>query len=226
MALALGSLQRAFLPAHPRLWQYGVEVTMRGFSSQAFKVNGQEYRVSVDLVRHRARLDGQSWPLDECDGRRLLEQFRLWLAGRAADIKLEEPKFSGSGDFNPEQAAAYAQALWWLDEQFRQLKTEITTGVTSPVLLYPHHFDLALSWFPHDDERQLSIGWSTGDVSLPEPYIYLTAYPESPEFKKLELPRGAHWQTKGFSGAVLPYVALQTGSRPAELFKQFAGNLL
>jgi len=37
VALVLSSLQRAFLPEHPRQWQYGLEVNMRGLVTQALQ---------------------------------------------------------------------------------------------------------------------------------------------------------------------------------------------
>ncbi|HVA11241.1 MAG TPA: DUF5996 family protein, partial [Candidatus Dormibacteraeota bacterium] len=95
-------------------------------------------------------------------------------------------------------------------------------GLTSPVLLYPHHFDLSLVWFPHDDERQLAIGFSTGDQTIAEPYLYLTAYPEPPGFTKLAVPEGAYWQSDGFSGAILPYARLSGSSDPEALFASYA----
>jgi hypothetical protein len=224
VALAMGSLQRGFLPPHPRLWQHGLEVTMRGFSTQPFRIDGGEFRAGLDLVKQKVRLGTESWPLSENNGPQIFEHFKLWLANQMAEADLEEPKFSPATKFDPVQAGAYGAALWWLEERLRELEASIKDGVTSPILLYPHHFDLALSWFPHDDERQLTLGFSTGDQNVPKPYIYLTAYPESPEFKSLPLPDGAHWQTQGFNGFVLPYAKLQVSSRPEELFKQLTRN--
>ncbi len=227
MALAIGSLQRAFLPKHPRQWQYGLEVTMRGISTQTFIVAGEEIRVSIDLVRGKLRLGNQNWKLQDCDGPAAMQIFRDWLAGKGVEAELEEPKFKAGGlSVDKEQVLAYAEALWWLDARFRKLKASLGEGVTSPILLYPHHFDLSLVWFPHDDERQLGLGFSTGDETIPEPYLYLTAYPEPAGFTDVKLPGGAYWQTEGFSGAILPYAKLQTGSEPEKLFEQFAGGTL
>ena len=222
-ALVLSSLQRGFLPEHPRQWQYGLEVHMRGLLTQEFNVQGEATRASIDLVRRKVRLGAAAWRLDEYDGPELFKNVRVWLESKDSAVQLEEPKFRRpAAPFDKEQAAAYAEALWWLDKQFRVLKAGIAEGVTSPILLYPHHFDLSLVWFPHDNERQLGIGWSGGDKTISEPYLYLTAYPEPAGFTKLELPPEAHWQSEDFSGAVLPYAALAASAQPAELFERFA----
>lgn len=227
-ALVLGKLQQAFLPKHPRDWQRGLEVTMRGISTQTFMIGGTETRASIDLVRHKVRLGGSKWRLDEYDGPELFKNVRVWLESQGVKVTLEEPEFGGGKGqrFDAEQATAYAEALWWLDKQFRDLKASLTEGMTSPILLYPHHFDLSLVWFPHDDERQLTIGWSTGDETIAEPYVYLTAYPEPTGFTELKLPAGTYWQKDGFSGAILPYAILQASGQPAVLFERFGWGTL
>jgi hypothetical protein len=221
-ALAIGSLQRGFLPKHPRFWQYGLEVTMRGISTQPFTVKDQELRVVLDFVRHTVRFGETGWRLDAYGGAELFNNFKIWLESQGLDTQLETPKFNGTGHYDEDQGATYAEALWWIDKQFRILKAKIDQGVTSPILLYPHHFDLALSWFPFDDDKQFTIGFSTGDENVKQPYLYLTAYPEPAGFKGLKLPKGAYWQTDGFSGAILPYSTLQSSPKPAELFEGFA----
>lgn len=222
VALALGSFQRAFLEPHQRLWQYGLEVTMRGISTQAVPINDEEVRVSLDLVRRKVRLGDIAWSLHEYGGVEVYNNLKVWLETRRVRAELEQPEFSGSSQFNSEQATSYAEALWWLDKRLRVLEAEIKDGVTSPVLLYPHNFDLSLSWFPHDDDRQVSIGFSAGDESVYEPYLYLTAYPEPNNFKTLKLPKESIWQEKGFSGAVLPYATLAGSNNPDQTFVDFA----
>jgi len=224
-ALVLSSLQRGFIPKDPRQWQYGLEVNMRGLITQPFAANGVETRASLDLVRGKMRLGGAAWRLKDYEGPELFNNVRVWLESQGASAQLEEPKFSGAGKtLDKEQVLAYAEALWWFDKQFRIFKAELKGGVTQPVLLYPHHFDLSLVWFPHDDERQLALGWSTGDETIPEPYVYLTAYPEPAAFSKLKLPPEAHWQTEGFRGAILSYRALAESHEPQELLRRFAAD--
>jgi hypothetical protein len=225
-ALVLGKLQQVFLPAEKHDWQYGLEVNMRGPLTQAMTVKGSEVRGSIDLVRHKVRLDGVKWKLEEYDGPELYKNVRVWLQGQGIDSELAEPEFGGVGkEYDREQAAAYAEALWWIDKQFRIIKAGLEGGLTSPILIYPHHFDLSLVWFPHDDERQLGLGWSTGDETIPEPYLYITQYPEKKDFTVRKLPDEAHWQTDGFSGAVLPYEALVKSNDPEELLRRFASLL-
>jgi len=224
---AVGSLQRAFLPAQPRQWEYGLEVSLRGLTSQAFSVRNQEQRVILDLVRHKVRLAGANWLISDYSGPELLKNFQVWLESHEQSIKLQPPTFTGGRQpYDEHQASLYTEALWWFEVQFRELRARLKGGVISPILLYPHHFDLALSWFPLDDERQFTIGWSTGDEHIPAPYVYVTAYPEPAGFQALTLPAAAQWQNHGFSGAVLTYDTLQHNQHPESLLAEFAYSLL
>ena len=97
---------------------------------------------------------------------------------------------------------------------------------TSPIQLWPHHFDLSMLWLPGpkipgkdtDNEeyadKQMNFGFTFGDEAIPEPYLYVTAYPLPETFPKLQLPAGTTWQTEGFSGAVLPYSELVKNTNP------------
>jgi len=108
--------------------------------------------------------------------------------------------------------------------------TEFRAGVreeTSPIQLWPHHFDLSMIWLPGekiagqdpDDEenadKQMNFGFTFGDEGIPEPYFYVTAYPTPDGFPDLELPTGTLWQTDGFNGAVLLYRNLTKSGDPS-----------
>jgi len=109
---------------------------------------------------------------------------------------------------------------------------------TSPVQLWPHHFDLALMWLPGekipdqdpDDEenadKQMNFGFTLGDAGIPEPYFYVTAHPLPVAFSKLPLPKGTTWHTEGFSGAVLPYRSLLQNSDPGGYLLELWNALL
>jgi len=97
---------------------------------------------------------------------------------------------------------------------------------TSPIQLWPHHFDLSMLWLPGgkiegqdpDNEeysdKQMNFGFAFGDDGIPEPYFYVTAYPLPADFPNLRLPAGTEWKTDGFSGAVLLYNTLIESSDP------------
>lgn len=109
---------------------------------------------------------------------------------------------------------------------------------TSPVQLWPHHFDLALMWLPGekiagqdpDDEesadKQMNFGFTLGDAGIPEPYFYVTAHPLPEALSKLPLPAGTIWHTEGFSGAVLLYRSLVQNADPSSYLLDLWNGLL
>lgn len=227
ISLILSSLQRVFLPKDAHDWHYGLEVNLRGLVTQPFMVSGQQTQASLDLVRQKVRLGGSAWRLGEYTAPEILNNVRVWLESHSLKAELVKPKFATDViHFDSHQVRLYADSLWWMDEQFRWLKTTLDDGFTSPILFYPHHFDLSLVWFPNNDDKQLAIGFSYGDETIEEPYLYITAYPELPAFTKLTLPKPAYYQTTGFSGAILSYAKLSASPRPDKLFQKYANEVL
>jgi hypothetical protein len=227
VAHVLSALQRAGVKRDPHDWYYGLEVGPRGLTTQPLRVAGKEVRASLDLVRHKVRLERNAWSLSDYAAPEIFNNIKAWLQSQAAGVSISQPEFDGGvHHFDRHQADLYAEALWWMDGQFRWLKSSLREGLTSPILLYPHHFDLSLVWFPHGEDKQLAIGFSTGDQTIAEPYLYLTAYPEPTGFTKLDIPEGAYWETAGFSGAILPYARLSASPDPKALFRKYASCIM
>ena len=95
---------------------------------------------------------------------------------------------------------------------------------TSPIQLWPHHFDMTMTWLPGAKvpgqdvdnaeyaDAQMGFGFTLGDETITEPYFYVSAYPLPDAFPTLTLPDGTRWNTTGFQAAVLTYRCL-IGSR-------------
>jgi hypothetical protein len=109
---------------------------------------------------------------------------------------------------------------------------------TSPIQLWPHHFDLSMLWLPGEKvadqdpaneeyaDKQMNFGFTFGDAGIPEPYFYVTAYPLPDVFPTLQLPAGTSWQNEGFSGAVLLYQSLLKDSGPTSYLINLWNTLL
>ena len=80
---------------------------------------------------------------------------------------------------------------------------------TSPIQVWPHHFDLSMIWLPGDKvpgedpddeesaDRQMNFGFTYGDDAVPEPYLYVTAYPRPAWLGERSLPEPAEWHAEG-----------------------------
>jgi hypothetical protein len=223
----IGQLQLALIPKSPHDWHYGLEVTMRGISTQTLDVNSRPTRVLIDLVRHKLRLGELNWILRENSPAELFSNIQSWCDEQKLDVELRQPEMnSGTVVYDAQQADIYINSLWWIERQFKAVKDKTVEGLTSPILLYPHHFDLSLVWFPLEDERQIAIGFSLGDQDIAEPYIYITLYPEPEAISKIKLPEGAYFQSQGFNGAILLYGVLQKQAAPEKALCEFITDTL
>ena len=109
---------------------------------------------------------------------------------------------------------------------------------TSPIGIWPHHFDLAMLWLPGSKiagqdpaneeyaDKQMNFGFTFGDAVIAEPYFYITAYPFPEALTSVALPSGAEWRTEGFSGAVLTYQRLLEEADPSHSLIQLWEGLL
>jgi hypothetical protein len=75
-----------------------------------------------------------------------------------------------------------------------------------PVRCWPHHFDIA-TLLALGDDRTIGVGMSPGDATFNEPYYYVTPWPYPDPSRLGTLPRG-RWNTRGWTGAVLPAKAM------------------
>lgn len=140
-------------------------------------------------------------------------------------------------NYSPEQANKLARALSAVAAALVSFRAGVQEE-TSPIQLWPHHFDLAMLWLPGDKipeqdpedeenaDKQMNFGFTFGDAGIPEPYFYVTAYPAPVAFSTLELPEGTEWQSEGFTGAVLTYRSLLEVADPTDYLLRLWNQLL
>lgn len=140
--------------------------------------------------------------------------------------------------YSPMNARGIATALDMVSGAMVEFRAGIAEE-TSPIQLWPHHFDLSIVWLPGEkipgqdptneeySDKQMNFGFTFGDDGIPEPYFYITAYPLPNELPQLDLPNGTAWLSEGFSGAVLTYQSLVENDNPnaylLDLWKQLLG---
>ena len=132
----------------------------------------------------------------------------------------------GEGPFGvPDAREVRALAAWYVLAQ-RLLDGRRGAQGAPALRLWPHHFDLALA-FVLDPERDpehartVSLGFSPGDGSYAEPYVYATPWPiPGPEVALAALPAG-HWHREGWTGAVLRATELVAAADPFALGDSF-----
>ena len=201
-----------------------------------FPAAGQSLELTLDLTTHQLIIsssDGWSatLSLNGQSAAGLCRRINTTLA--AAGIELEPDllaDFKGKNllPYDITAIARFRRVINWVDSVFKTFKGGLREE-TSPVLILPHHMDIAMNWFygrlvpgvdPADEEsadEQMNFGFVTGDSSIPDAYFYATAYPAPNYWTEFDPPVSAYWHTEGWTGAVLPYSSLAASARPREL---------
>jgi hypothetical protein len=77
----------------------------------------------------------------------------------------------------------------------------------SPIVCWPHHFDIATLVKLEDghqaNSRSIGVGVSPGDEYYAQPYFYISPWPRFDGEKLPDAPPPGHWHTEGFFGAVV-----------------------
>ncbi len=219
-------------------WHASLRPSLNGVTTGVIDASSLDFEIELDLRESKllactasgealsVELRGQ--PVNELAGQ--IQGF-LQNAGVAEDLvnaaaaKLTtiEAEFVG---YSSEQANKLARALGAVSAALVSFRASLREE-TSPIQLWPHHFDLAMLWLPGDKmpdqnpndeeyaDKQMNFGFTFGDAGIPEPYFYVTAYPSPEAFSALELPDGTQWQSEGFTGAVLTYRRLLQEADPS-----------
>ena len=88
-------------------------------------------------------------------------------------------------------------------------------GFMTPLVLWPHHFDIAFLWFPTDsiDENsdpQIAFGFAPFSQGHERPYIYAYAWSKPTGYLDLPLAPPAQATTAGYTGLYLAYDDLRS----------------
>jgi hypothetical protein len=156
-------------------------------------------------------------------------------------IGVSEQSFPKSNDNNtnqtkyPDYSAEHARTIFTILISVSSAMKVFRAGIreeTSPVQLWPHHFDLSMLWLPGElipdqdpsneehADKQMNFGFTLGDENIPEPYFYITAYPLPEALPATQLPAGAAWYTETFSGAIVTYKTLTEINGDAHTYLQ------
>ena len=238
-AQIIGKVRRAFSPPQKHWWHISLHPTATGLTTTPIFVNNLIIELQLDFCEHQLfistnqgerleiPLEGQS-PAEFCT--EVCDALATWeIYPDDNQVKFEDDT---PGVYEKTAVSTFWTAFSQIDAIFKTFKASLREE-TSPVQLWPHHFDLALLWLsgrliPGQDpanaenaDEQMNFGFVTGDGGIPEPYFYVTAYPVPDQFTESPLPSDTFWQTEGWTGAVMPYATLVSAENPQEKLLTF-----
>ena len=239
----VGKIRENMSPPNPHWWHISLRVIDKGLTTTPIPKDKnaieQTFEIIFDLVNHqliiesnfrevkRIKLTGQSI----CA---LYEETFSLLHDIGVVIPIDKDLFTNgkSGVYNEEAVTSYWIAIKEIDRILNIFRSELS-GNKSPVQLWPHHFDMSMSWFsgrlipgkdPMDvdaSNEQMMFGFSTGDKNIPDAYFYVLSYPLIEELSNMNLPDDTKWNTEGFRGGVMMYEAFNNSDNPEEKLLNF-----
>jgi hypothetical protein len=231
----VGKVRLATTAPRNHWWNVPLYVDVRGLTTRRMRHAGTTFQIDLDLVDHALRVrtnDGREdgFPLDAglavagFDAR-----LHEVLGGLGVDVEIREEPFGvpmttpfpedrEHAAWDRAAVARFFAALDWTDRVLEEFSGWFR-GKTSPVHLFWHSFDLAVSRFsgrpapPLDADavtreayadEVISFGFWAGDDTIPDPAYYSYTAPEPAGLRDQPL-SGGEWVDAGSGSlAILP----------------------
>jgi hypothetical protein len=115
------------------------------------------------------------------------------------------PPFTPDDELTVDADASRWLGRWYAfgSDQLERLSTRLADGTVSEAQLWPEHFDLAV--VVDLDHEQVNVGFSPGDATVPEPYVYVGPHDRTGL-------NGDFWNAS--FGATLSHADLRTSPNP------------
>ena len=214
-------------------WHASLRPSLRGLSTGVIYAT-TDFEIELDLTSSTINVhtgaSSCSEPLTGQSASQLDALLRSVLLGTGVDASPEPPAEAdadrGFPDFSADEATRIHRTFASVTGALQAFRAGIREE-TSPIQVWPHHFDLSMIWLPgpkipgqdpaneESADKQMNFGFVFGDEGIAEPYFYVTAYPLPDAMAKTKLPTGTAWRSDGFTGAVLLYGDLVRMADPA-----------
>lgn len=225
-------------------WHASLRPTVRGLGTGVVHA-GADFDIELDCVNSELRVRTARGEAVEALTGQPSAGLATWLDGELAGAGVDAALAPG-GDvrgreafagYEPRRARQLQRALASVATALEDFRAGIREE-TSPIQVWPHHFDLSMIWLPGskvpgqdpaDEEhadKQMNFGFVFGDESITEPYLYVTAYPLPDALAETDLPAGSNWRSDGFSGAVLLYRDLAAVDDPSAYLQDLWSRML
>lgn len=251
-AQIVGKVRLETVPPRNHWWHVPLYVSVDGLITGRMQRAGTTFQIDLDLPHDRLRvrtLDGREEGFALADGLSVADfdaRLHAALAALGVDTEIVEtpfgvpmttpfPEDTEHASYDAEAVHRFWTALDWSQQVFEEFAGWCTIK-TSPVQLYWHSFDLAVtrvsgrpgSATPEADpvtreaysHEVISFGFWAGDDNITEPAYYSYTAPEPAGLTERPLPEGASWTPQG-GMALMPYEAVRTAPDPRAALLDF-----
>ena len=243
-ARLLGDWLKATRAKRKHWWHASLRPSLNGLTTGVVH-SAVDFELELDLIASQLRVRTRANEFTEDLNGQSAATIASWLDEALVGIGIDPALAPGDkvrgdagfADYSSGRASSLQRALASVAAALQDLRAGIREE-TSPIQVWPHHFDLSMIWLPGDKvpeqdpeneeyaDKQMNFGFVFGDESFDEPYFYVTAYPLPDAIPKVGLPAGTTWKSEGFSGAVLLYKDLAAMNDPHAYLQELWSTLL
>jgi hypothetical protein len=251
----VGKVRLRLMPPRNHWWHVPLYVSARGATTGPIPREGGAFEMEFDFLAHELAIrtdagEARAIPLVGQSVASFYDRTFAELASLGIEVRILARPFgvphltvpfardTAHNSYDREFVSRYHHILIAVDQWFKAFSGRFT-GKTSPVHLFWHSFDLAVTRFsgrrapamPDADRvtqeayshEVVSFGFWPGDPTFRQPAFYSYTAPEPPGLSSERLePADAWWQPRnGSSLAVLPYDAVRTASEPGAVVLGF-----
>ncbi len=250
----VGKIRLKLQPRQNHWWHVPFYVSPRGLTTRPIPFDGGNFEIEFDFIEHRleTRTSGgaaESFALEDnltvADFyRQVFESLaalgikaKIWAVPYETSSKIPFAEDTENKSYDKEYVEKFHRILVSVNDIFEEFRGRFI-GKSTPVHLFWHSFDLALTRFsgklaPVKEsagtvEREayshevISFGFWAGDDNVPAPafYSYTAPEPENLTDEKLK-PAAALWNTDKGAMAVLMYDDARNSDAPREAILEF-----
>ena len=218
IALVVGAIRVACSDPLPNDLHFSVELSAAGISSARMRCGGEltfDFR-SLQLAFERG---GRVVFALDASGHSQVSLMRRLLAlfddcGYSIAPSMKYIAHESTFSIDPQLSIDYLRVLDAVYTALARFRARLS-GYMSPLVLWPHHFDLAFIWFPTEDRDehsapQIAYGFSPFSPGLDRPYLYAYAWSKPTGYLQLPVEEPAQANSEGYVGLYAAYDDLRT----------------
>lgn len=217
IALIMGAARVACSDQLPNDLQFSLDLTAEGISTTAMNCGGVLQFNFNSLQLTFTRGGGRVFSEDAAGHSqislmsRLLD--RLDDCGCNVQPSMKYITHETAFTIDRSQALDYATMLDAVFTALARFRAKLS-GRMTPLVLWPHHFDLAFIWFAAEgmDEQsdpQIAYGFAPFSPGLERPYFYAYAWSQTTGYLQLPMAAPALARSEPYTGLYAPYDALR-----------------
>lgn len=251
----VGKIRLTLFPRLNHWWHVPHYVTPRGLTTRPVPYSGGSFEVQFDFVDHKLKINssnGERLDFDLYDGLTVADFYRqvfenleaigvsckIWAVPYEAPSTTPFAADTENKSYDKEYIERFRQILVGVNDIMEEFRGRFT-GKSTPVHLFWHSFDLAVTRFSGKRaevregagmvEREayshevISFGFWTGDKNVPAPAFYSYTAPEPAGLAEEPLsPDSAKWaESNGAHMALLMYDDVRNADDPREMVLEF-----